>query len=402
MVILVLNCGSSSIKYQVIDIDDTGNSLLAKGLVERIGLSEGDLTHKPTGKTPYAAHCPIPDHTTGIRMVLDALTDKDHGVISSLDEVCAVGHRVAHGGEFFPASVVVNDDVKAKIRSLFEIAPLHNPASYEGIVSIEKILPATPQVTVFDTSFHQTIPAMNYMYALPHKYYEKYRVRKYGFHGTSHKYVAKVGAELAGIDLENSKIITCHIGNGGSVTAVLNGKSYDTSMGFSPLDGLIMGTRCGNVDASAITFIGENEKMTYAELNTMMNKKSGVQGMTDISSDMRDIDKAYDEGDERAILARDAYYMRVKKFIGQYTAEMGGVDLIIFTGGVGENSADLRRSVCSNMEFLGLHFDDEANVKAHGIDAMLSTPDSKVKVATIATNEELVIATDTYNLVKNL
>ncbi len=401
MVILVLNCGSSSIKYQVIDIDDAHSSLLAKGLVERIGLPEGILSHKPTGKTPYETHQPIPDHTTGIKLVLDALTDSEHGVIASLDEVKAVGHRVAHGGEFFPASCIVNDDVKAKIRSLFEIAPLHNPANLEGVLSIEKVLPSVPQVTVFDTSFHQTIPAVNYMYALPHKYYEKYRVRKYGFHGTSHKYVARVGAELAGLDIDNSKIITCHIGNGGSVTAVLNGKSFDTSMGFSPLDGLIMGTRCGNVDASAITFIGEKENMTYAELNTMMNKQSGVQGMTDISSDMRDIDKAYDEGNERAILARDAYYMRVKKFIGEYAAEMGGVDLIIFTGGVGENSADLRRSVCSNMEFLGLKFDDEVNSRSRGVDAILSTPDSKVKVATIATNEELVIATDTYNLVKN-
>ena len=401
MVILVLNCGSSSIKYQVIDIDDTHSSLLAKGLVERIGLPEGILTHKPTGKTPYETHQPIPDHTTGIKLVLDALTDKEHGVISSLDEVKAVGHRVAHGGEFFPASCIVDDDVKEKIRSLFAIAPLHNPANLEGVLSIEKVLPSVPQVTVFDTSFHQTIPAENYMYALPHKYYEKYRVRKYGFHGTSHKYVARVGAELAGLDINNSKIITCHIGNGGSVTAVLNGKSFDTSMGFSPLDGLIMGTRCGNVDASAITFIGEKEHMTYAELDTMMNKQSGVQGMTDISSDMRDIDKAYDEGNERAILARDAYYMRVKKFVGAYAAEMGGVDLIIFTGGVGENSADLRRSVCSNMEYLGLKFDDEVNRRSRGVDAILSTPDSKVKVATIATNEELVIATDTYNLVKN-
>ena len=401
MVILVLNCGSSSIKYQVIDMEAASSKLLAKGLVERIGLPEGDLTHKPVGKEPFEAHQPIPDHTTGISLVLKALTDPVHGVISSLDEVKAVGHRVAHGGEFFPASCLVDEEVKAKIRSLFEIAPLHNPANLEGVLSIEKVLPGVPQVTVFDTSFHQTIPATNYMYALPYAYYEKYRVRKYGFHGTSHKFVARVGAELAGLDINHSKIITCHIGNGGSVTAVLNGKSFDTSMGFSPLDGLVMGTRCGNVDASAITFIGEKENMTYAELNTMMNKQSGVQGMTDISSDMRDIDKAYDEGNERAILARDAYYMRVKKFIGEYAAEMGGVDLIIFTGGVGENSADLRRSVCSNMEFLGLKFDDEVNSRSRGVDAILSTPDSKVKVATIATNEELVIATDTYNLVKN-
>lgn len=400
MVILVLNCGSSSIKYQVIDMEDASSKLLAKGIVERIGLPEGDLTHKPVGKEPFELHQPIPDHTTGIKLVLDALTDSAHGVIASLDEVKAVGHRVAHGGEFFPESCIVTEEVKSKIRSLFEIAPLHNPANLEGVLSIEKVLPGVPQVTVFDTSFHQTIPAVNYMYALPHAYYEKYRVRKYGFHGTSHKYVAKVGAELAGLDFHNSRIITCHIGNGGSVTAVLNGKSFDTSMGFSPLDGLVMGTRCGQVDASAITFIGEKEGMSYAELNTMMNKQSGVQGLTGISSDMRDIDRAYDEGNPRAILARDMYYNRIKKFVGEYAAEMGGVDLIVFTGGVGENSSEMRETVCSGLEFMGVKFDREANRGVRGVDKILSAPDSKVKVAVIATNEELVIATDTYNLVK--
>ena len=400
MVILVLNCGSSSIKYQVIDMEDASSKLLAKGIVERIGLPEGDLTHKPVGKQPFELHRPIPDHTTGIKLVLDALTDPVHGVIASLDEVKAVGHRVAHGGEFFPESCIVTEDVKTKIRSLFEIAPLHNPANLEGVLSIEKVLPGVKQVTVFDTSFHQSIPAVNYMYALPHAYYEKYRVRKYGFHGTSHKYVAKVGAELAGLDFHNSRIITCHIGNGGSVTAILNGKSYDTSMGFSPLDGLVMGTRCGQVDASAITFIGEKEGMSYAELNTMMNKKSGVQGLTDISSDMRDIDRAYDEGNPRAILARDMYYGRIKKFIGEYAAEMGGVDMIIFTGGVGENSCEMREAVCTGLEFMGVKFDPAANKGARGVNKILSAADSKVKVATIATNEELVIATDTYNLVK--
>ena len=400
MVILVLNCGSSSIKYQVIDMEAASSKLLAKGLVERIGLPEGDLTHKPVGKEPFEAHQPIPDHTTGISLVLKALTDPVHGVISSLDEVKAVGHRVAHGGEFFPASCLVDEEVKAKIRSLFEIAPLHNPANLEGVLSIEKVLPGVPQVTVFDTSFHQTIPATNYMYALPYAYYEKYRVRKYGFHGTSHKFVARAGTELAGLDINHSKIITCHIGNGGSVTAVLNGKSFDTSMGFSPLDGLVMGTRCGQVDASAITFIGEKEGMSYAELNTMMNKQSGVQGLTGISSDMRDIDRAYDEGNPRAILARDMYYNRIKKFVGEYAAEMGGVDLIVFTGGVGENSSEMRETVCSGLEFMGVKFDREANRGVRGVDKILSAPDSKVKVAVIATNEELVIATDTYNLVK--
>ena len=400
MVILVLNCGSSSIKYQVIDMTDASGKLLAKGIVERIGLPEGDLTHKPVGKTPFEVHQPIPDHTTGIKLVLDALTDPAHGVISSLDEVKAVGHRVAHGGEYFPESCLVTGDVKEKIRSLCQIAPLHNPASLEGINAVETVLPGTPQVTVFDTSFHQTIPAVNYMYALPYAYYEKYRVRKYGFHGTSHKYVARVGARLAGLDFENAKIITCHIGNGGSVTAVLNGKSFDTSMGFSPLDGLVMGTRCGQVDASAITFIGAKEGMSYAELETMMNKKSGVQGLTDISSDMRDIDRAYEEGNPRAILARDMYYRRIKKFVGEYAAEMGGVDLIVFTGGVGENSSDMRESVCTGLEFMGVKFDTEANRGARGVDKLLSKADSKVKVAVIATDEELMIATDTYNLVK--
>ena len=400
MVILVLNCGSSSIKYQVIDMEAASSKVLAKGIVERIGLAEGDLVHKPVGKERFELRQPIPDHTTGIRLVLDALTDPAHGVIRSLDEVKAVGHRVAHGGEFFPESCLVTEEVKEKIRSLFEIAPLHNPANLEGVLSIEKVLPGVPQVTVFGTSFHQTIPAVNYMYALPHAYYDKYRVRKYGFHGTSHRYVARVGAELAGLDFLRSKIITCHIGNGASVTAVLDGKSFDTSMGFSPLDGLVMGTRCGQVDASAVTYIGEKEGMSYAELNDMMNKRSGVLGLTDLSSDMRDIDRAYDEGDPRAILARDMHYGRIKKFVGQYAAEMGGVDLIVFTGGVGENSEEMRESVCSGLEFMGVKFDPAANKGARGVDKLLSAPDSRVKVAMIATDEELMIATDTYNLVK--
>ena len=400
MVILVLNCGSSSIKYQVIDMEAASSKVLAKGIVERIGLAEGDLVHKPVGKERFELRQPIPDHTTGIRLVLDALTDPAHGVIRSLDEVKAVGHRVAHGGEFFPESCLVTEEVKEKIRSLFEIAPLHNPANLEGVLSIEKVLPGVPQVTVFDTSFHQTIPAVNYMYALPHAYYDKYRVRKYGFHGTSHRYVARVGAELAGLDFLRSKIITCHIGNGASVTAVLDGKSFDTSMGFSPLDGLVMGTRCGQVDASAVTYIGEKEGMSYAELNDMMNKRSGVLGLTDLSSDMRDIDRAYDEGDPRAILARDMHYGRIKQFVGQYAAEMGGVDLIVFTGGVGENSEEMRESVCLGLEFMGVKFDPAANKGARGVDKLLSAPDSRVKVAMIATDEELMIATDTYNLVK--
>ena len=400
MVILVLNCGSSSIKYQVIDICDAGHTLLAKGLVERIGLAEGDLTHKPVGKEVFHLHQPIADHTTGIRLVLDALTDSVHGVIGSLDEVKAVGHRVAHGGEFFASSCVVTDEVKEKIRSLFDIAPLHNPANLEGILSIEKVLPTVKQVAVFDTSFHQTIEAVNYLYALPYEYYEKYRVRRYGFHGTSHKFVAQVGAQLAGLDLEKAKIITCHIGNGASVTAIDGGKSVCTSMGFSPVDGLVMGTRCGDVDPSALLFIAEKEGMNLADINTMINKRAGVEGLSGVSSDMRDIDAAYDAGNPRAIVARDIYYGRVKQYIGKYAALMGGVDMVIFTGGVGENSWELREGATSSLEYMGIKLNGEINRVTRGSDTFICAVDSKVKVAVIATNEELVIATDTYNLTK--
>ena len=401
MVILVLNCGSSSIKYQVLDVEATSHKLLAKGIVDRIGLAEGDLVHKPVGKDNFHLHQPIADHTTGISLGLEALTNPEYGVIASLDEVKAVGHRVAHGGEFFADSAVVNEEVKEQVRSLFAIAPLHNPANLEGILSIEKVLPSVPQVAVFDTSFHQSIPVRNYLYALPMEYYDKYRVRRYGFHGTSHKFVAKRGAELCGLDINNSKIITCHIGNGGSVTAVLNGKSYCTSMGFSPVDGLIMGTRCGDVDPSAVLYIAEKEGMNFAEINTMINKKSGVEAVSGVSSDMRDIDDAYDAGNERAILARDMYYDRVKQYVGKYAALMGGVDLVVFTGGVGENSAELRSWVCSDMEFMGIAINEDINKVTRGTDTILSTEDSKVKVAVIATNEELVIAQDTYRLIND-
>ncbi len=401
MVILVLNCGSSSIKYQVIDMVDSSSTLLAKGIIERIGILEDAVfTHKPTGKEVYTNNQPIPDHTEGIRVVLAALLDPTHGVISSLDEVKAVGHRVAHGGEFFTKSVLVDKDVEDKIRQLFEIAPLHNPANLEGILSINKVLPNIKQVAVFDTSFHQTIPAQNYLYAIPYKYYEKYRVRKYGFHGTSHKFVAQRAAELAGLDFYNSKIVTCHVGNGGSVTAILNGESYDTSMGFSPLDGLVMGTRSGSIDVSAAIYIAEKEGMSYGELNSMLNKDSGVWGLTHISSDMRDIDAEYDKGNEIAIVARDMHYSRVKRFVAQYAAIMGGLDLIVFTGGVGENSHNLKRVVSTGMEFMGVEADVELINRARNEDIILSKPTSRVKIAMIETNEELVIASDTYNILK--
>ncbi len=401
MVILVLNCGSSSIKYQVIDQSDDSINLLAKGIVDRVGMEQGLLQHKPVGKDKYEVKTQIADHTTGIKMVLDALVDPAHGVIASLDELKAVGHRVAHGGEYFDKSCLVTEDVKTKIRNLFEIAPLHNPANYEGIISIEKVLNDIPQVVVFDTSFHQTISENNYMYAIPREYYNKYKIRKYGFHGTSHQFVAKRAAKLSGVDYNNSKIITCHVGNGGSVTAIKDGKSFDTSMGFSPLDGLIMGTRSGSMDVSAALYIGEKEGMSYAELSEMLNKKSGVYGLTDgYSSDMRDIDTAYERGDKLAILARDMHYERVRRFIGQYAAAMGGVDLIVFTGGVGENSDDLRLMACEGLEFMGVEFDAAVNKGLRSVDKLLSTPDSKVKVMMISTDEEKVIASDTYELVK--
>ena len=394
MVILVLNCGSSSIKYQVIDMEAQSSKLLAKGLVERIGLPEGDLTHKPVGKEKFELHQPIPDHTTGISLVLQALTDPVHGVIRSLDEVKAVGHRVAHGGEFFPESCLVTKQVQEKIRSLFQIAPLHNPANLEGILSIEKVLPGVKQVAVFDTSFHQSIPAVNYMYALPHAYYDKYRVRKYGFHGTSHRYVSARCAELMGKPIEELKLISCHMGNGSSICAIDGGKCVDTSMGFTPLVGLPMGTRCGDLDAGVIQFIMNKYGISIDEMLNILNKKSGVLGVSGVSSDFRDLDAAAAEGNDRAQLALDMFHYWVAKVVGSYVAAMNGVDAIIFTAGVGENSKSSRAAIAEYFGYLGVKIDEAANSK-RGEDIMISTPDSKVKVFVIPTNEELVIARDT-------
>ncbi len=378
------------------------STLLAKGQVERIGLPEGLLTHKPVGGETLETARRISNHTQGIQMIIDAITDPKYGVIESLSQIGAVGHRVAHGGEYFHGSALVNEDVIAKIRNCCELAPLHNPASLEGIMSIAQLLPDVPQVTAFDTSFHQTIPARNFMFAIPYEYYEQYRVRKYGFHGTSHKYVAARGAELAGIDLGASRIITCHIGNGASITAVQNGKSVDTSMGFSPVDGLMMGTRCGNLDPSALLYVMEKENMDTAQAKDLINKRSGVLGITGVSSDMRDIDAAAHSGNERAVLALKMYEGRIRKFIGQYAAEMGGVDMIVFTGGVGENNDKFRRNCCRGLEFMGVQFDEKANEGVRGKDTIISAPDSKVKVAIIATDEERVIASDTYQIVSGL
>jgi len=401
MIVLVLNCGSSSIKYQVIDMAND-SKLLAKGIVERVGLADGILTHKPEGKEKYEVFEPIPDHNVGINLILDALVDKEHGVISNINDIVAVGHRVAHGGEFFTESSLINDRVKSEIEKCIELAPLHNPANLKGILSMEKLLPGVPQVAVFDTSFHQTMPNFSYLYAIPYEYYEKYKIRRYGFHGTSHKFVAQKACRILGMDFNNCKIITCHLGNGASIAAIKNGKSVDTSMGFTPVEGLIMGTRSGDVDPGVLLFLAEKENLSIKQVNDVINKKSGVQGISGLSSDMRDLENASAAGNERAQLAIDMYYYRVKKYVGAYAAVMDGVDLIIFTGGIGENDDNIRAHVSEAIDFMGVDFDAEANKGVRGKDKLLTKPNSRVKVMSITTNEELVIATDTANIVSKL
>lgn len=399
MIILIINCGSSSLKYQVLDMKEGDvYDLLAKGLVERIGMEVGCLKHKPTGKTPYEAEFPIADHTVAIKAVLDTLVDPEKGVLASLEDIEAVGHRVVHGGEKFCASAKIDDKVIAAIEECSEIAPLHNPANLLGIKAVTTVLPTVPQVAVFDTAFHQTMPDYAYRYAVDKNFYTKYRVRKYGFHGTSHKFVSARGAAFAGLDLNNSKIITCHLGNGSSVTAVLNGKSIDTSMGFTPLDGMIMGTRAGSIDAGAVTFLASKEGWTPAQTDAVLNKKSGFLGLSGISSDCRDLGLAADDGNPDAKLTLKKLNYDIMKLIGAYTVAMNGVDLIIFTGGIGENNPRIRRRICDNLTFLGVEFDYEANQK-RGEDVMITLPGSKVKVAVIPTNEELMIARDTMNIV---
>lgn len=403
MIILVLNCGSSSIKYQVIDMTSaTKQTVLAKGIVDRIGLTDGVLVHKPIDKPSYEYVKSIPDHTVGINLILSAIIDPQHGVIESLNNIYAVGHRVAHGGEYFLDSAVVTSTVKQQIESCFELAPLHNPANLRGIMAIENLLPSIQQVAVFDTSFHQSMPKENYLYAIPYKYYEEYRIRRYGFHGTSHKFVAKKACAQLGVEFKKSRIITCHIGNGASITAILNGKSLDTSMGFTPVDGLIMGSRCGLIDPGALLYISDKEGLNSAKMNDLINRQSGLLGLTGVSSDMRDITKSASEGNERAKLALTMFNSRIKKFVGAYAAIMGGVDIIIFTGGIGENNASVRASVLSNMEYMGISYDAEANKNDKGSDRILTTPDSKTTAMVIETNEELVIALDTYRLLKNI
>ena len=401
MIILVLNCGSSSLKYQLLDMkNDEVYDLLAKGLVERIGMEVGCLKHQAAGKESLVREMPMDDHTVAIKAVIDALLDKEYGVLTSLEDIEAVGHRVVHGAEEFVCSQLITDKVVSQLEKCSVFAPLHNPANILGIKAVSAVLPSVPQVGVFDTAFHQTMPQYAYMYALPYEYYEKYGIRRYGFHGTSHKYVAAKGAKFAGLDLNYSKIITCHLGNGSSIAAVVNGKSIDTTMGFTPLEGLIMGTRCGNVDPDVVTYIQEKEGLTAAQMSQVMNKKSGFLGLSGVSSDARDIDAAANEGNARAKLTLKKLTYDITKFIGAYTAAMNGVDLIVFTGGIGENNSRLRRRVCENLTYLGVKFDYDANV-VRGVDTMLTLPDSKVKVALITTNEELMIARDTMNIVQN-
>ena len=396
MNVLVINCGSSSLKYQLINSDS--EAVLAKGLCERIGI-DGRLVYQKTGCDKEITEAAMPTHKEAIQMVLDALTNDKTGAIGSLKEVNAVGHRVVHGGEKFAKSVVITDEVISAVEECNDLAPLHNPANLIGIRVCSELMPGVPQVAVFDTAFHQTMPAKAYLYGLPIEYYKNYKVRRYGFHGTSHSFVSKRAVEFLGLDKDNSKVIVCHLGNGSSISAVVNGECVDTTMGLTPLEGLIMGTRCGDIDPAIIPFIMKKENLDADGVDKLMNKESGVYGMTGISSDFRDISTAAAEGNQKAIDALDAYHKRVKKYIGAYAAEMNGVDAIVFTAGLGENGIEDRLAIASNLEVLGVKMDAEAN-NVRGKETVISAADSKVKVLLIPTNEELMIARDTLELVK--
>ena len=398
MKVLVINCGSSSLKYQLIDM--TTEESLAQGLVERIGIEGSVLTQKVEGKDKYIVKEEMKDHKDAIRLVLAALVDENNGVIKSMDEISAVGHRVVHGGEKYKESVVINEEVKANIEECFKLAPLHNPANMIGIKACEELMPNTPMVAVFDTAFHGTMPEDAYLYALPYELYEKHGIRKYGFHGTSHKYVSQTCAEVMGKDIKDLKIITCHLGNGASLCAVKNGVSVDTSMGFTPLEGLAMGTRCGNIDPAIVTFLMKEEGLSVDEVNDLLNKKSGVLGISGISSDFRDIeDAAFNKDDRRAKLALKIFEYKIRTTIGAYAAAMGGVDAIVFTAGVGENGPETREKCLEGLEFLGVEIDREAN-NVRGKVREISKAGCKVKAFVIPTNEELVIARDTLELIK--
>ncbi|WP_172196268.1 acetate/propionate family kinase [Saccharibacillus qingshengii] len=398
MKVLVINSGSSSLKYQLYDMTD--ESVLAKGLVERIGMDSSILTHKPAGKEEVVEVSEILEHNTAIRKVIDKLTDSVHGVVSSVDEINAVGHRVVHGGEFFNESALVNKEAKKNIRALIDLAPLHNPAAVMGIEATEVNMPGVPQVVVFDTAFHQTMPERSYLYAIPRVLYSKYKVRRYGFHGTSHYYVSLAAAEFLGKPIEDMKIITAHIGNGGSLTAIQGGVSVDTSMGMTPLEGLMMGTRSGDLDPAIVPYVMNKEELSVGEVNSMLNKHSGLLAISGISSDMRDITDGWESGDKNATLAFEMYEYRLRKYIGSYAAAMNGVDVLVFTAGVGENSAIVRKVVCENLSYLGIEIDEELNKVRSGDPRRISTPNSKVEVLVVPTNEELVIARDTYRIVE--
>ena len=397
MNILVLNCGSSSLKYQLINMED--ESVIAKGLVERIGIDGSILTHKPTGKDKYVVETPMKDHNIAVKLVLDALQDAEHGVIKSTDEIAAVGHRVLHAGEKYIESCLVTEDVKKVVRECFDLGPLHNPANLIGIEAVEAAMPGKPNVAVWDTAFGGTMEPKAYLYAIPREYYEKYGVRRYGFHGTSHSFVSKETIKFADLDPKTAKVIVCHLGNGASISASIGGKCVDTSMGLTPIEGLIMGTRSGDLDPAIIEYLCNHENLTVSEMLNILNKKSGVLGMSGgISSDFRDLNAAANEGNEVAKVTLEAYAYRVAKYIGSYTAAMNGVDAITFTAGVGENDVNAREKILSGLTYLGIEVDHEAN-KRRGENTMISTPASKVKVAVIPTNEELAIARETVALV---
>ena len=396
--ILVINCGSSSLKYQLIDMANEG--VLAKGLCERIGIEGSKLTHQPAGKDKFVIEKPMPNHKTAIELVMEALQDPDHGVIKSTSEISAIGHRVLHGGTVYSDSIIVNEDVKRVIRECFDLGPLHNPANLMGIEACEAAMPGTPNVAVFDTAFGMAMPEKAYMYAIPHEYYEKYGIRRYGFHGTSHMFVSREAIKFGGLDPENAKVIVCHLGNGASVSASIGGKCVDTSMGLTPLEGLIMGTRSGDVDPAVLQFVMNKEGKDINEMLNILNKKSGILGMSGgVSSDFRDVEKAAEQGNHLAEVALEAFVYRVAKYIGAYTAAMNGVDAIAFTAGVGENDKIRRKAICDYLGYLGVEIDDEAN-DCRGQLRMISTENSKVKVMILPTNEELAIARETLRLVQ--
>ena len=398
MKVLVINCGSSSLKYQVLDM--TNEELICKGLVERIGMEGSVISHTKTGMDKFVLEVPMKDHKDAIGHVIDALKDEEHGVVKAMSEIGAVGHRVVHAGEKFAHSVLITDDVIEALEECVDLAPLHNPPNLLGIAACQELMPYTPMVGVFDTAFHQTMPPQSYIYAIPYEYYEKYGIRRYGFHGTSHKYVSERAAEMLNVDIEDLKIITCHLGNGASVSAIKRGKCIDTSMGLTPLEGLVMGTRSGDIDPAIVTYIREKENLEQGVANDILNKKSGMLGISGVSSDFRDIEAAAEDGNERAMLALKVFAQRVKFYIGGYIAEMNGVDAIVFTAGVGENDMGMRDIICNEMGNLGIKLDLVKN-KVRGKEMVISADDSKVKVLLIPTNEELMIARDTYNIVTN-